>query len=146
MYQFRRFLVLMCLGNPLSAILQCADEIVETLSEIVEEERLISKTDVLACIEAAQTIDLCAGHQKTIIEDILTVSKLDSSRLTITLVPTQPLNIAQNTIKMFQKEADKNSVMMCLKVTSREVAIYVFEATIYTSVYYGSLHEPEVYF
>lgn len=86
-----------------------------TLSEL-SEQHLNLKMELLACIEAAQTIELCAGHQKTIIEDILTVSKLDSARLTITPVQTRPSLVIQNTMKMFEKEADRNHATMSLKV------------------------------
>jgi len=96
-------------------MLQCADELVVTLSELTEKHDSL-KVDLLACIEAAQTVELCAGHQKTIIEDILTVSKLDSARLTITPVQTRPLLVMQNTMKMFEKEAGRNYATMSLKV------------------------------
>ena len=70
--------------NPLSAILQCADEISSQLSnyrsgdEDFRESRKI--TDLMdSSIDAAQTIALCAQHQKRIVDDILTLSKLDSA-------------------------------------------------------------------
>jgi len=54
--------------NPLSAILQCSDEISSTLSEYrsgYEESDLPQKlVDLLdSSIDAAQTIALCAQHQ-----------------------------------------------------------------------------------
>ncbi|KLU90858.1 hypothetical protein MAPG_09383 [Magnaporthiopsis poae ATCC 64411] len=73
--------------NPLSAILQPAP------------------TDVIeSCVEAAHTIALCVQHQKSIVDDILTISKLDSNLLLITPVPTQPLTILRRAVKMFDPE------------------------------------------
>jgi hypothetical protein len=54
--------------NPLSAILQCADEISTSLSEFrsMDEEANVSQkvADLMdSSIDAAQTISLCAQHQ-----------------------------------------------------------------------------------
>ena len=62
----------------MSAILQCADEINTTLSAYrsTNDESKITQAlaDVLdSSIDAAQTIALCAQHQKRIVDDILTV-------------------------------------------------------------------------
>lgn len=46
-------------------------------------------------IDAAETIQLCAQHQKGIVDDILTISKLDSNLLVISPVPIQPVKIVQ---------------------------------------------------
>jgi len=58
--------------NPLSAILQCSDEITSSLSEYRSTEDGSSITDKLAAllegsIDASQTIALCAQHQKRIV-------------------------------------------------------------------------------
>lgn len=74
--------------NPLSAVLQCADSIVASLNQIstllsrhlfpsdaqnviaaVQEERTSS-------MDAIQTIIACSVHQKSVIDDILTLSKV----------------------------------------------------------------------
>jgi len=65
--------------NPLSAILQSADGVI---AYIKEGRRLSSggvnlqPAVVEAIMEAAQTINLCGQHQKRIVDDILTMSKL----------------------------------------------------------------------
>ena len=72
--------------NPLSAILQCADEIVNSLSEarykrdngLAEDGKVFDDN-----IDAAQTISLCAQHQKRY-ETTLDVSHDRSTELTIT--------------------------------------------------------------
>jgi len=46
-------------------------------------------------IDAAETIQLCAQHQKSIVDDILTISKLDSNLVLITPVPVRPVKVLQ---------------------------------------------------
>ena len=71
--------------NPLSAIFQCTDEILETIQTHVKRSDPPSMTvsQLRSLEEAAHTIALCAQHQSGIFNDILTVSKLDSQLLTI---------------------------------------------------------------
>jgi PAS domain S-box-containing protein len=70
--------------NPLSAILQCADEISTTLGEFRDGDTSVIPPGVVAdSIDAAQTIALCAQHQKRIVDDVLTLSKLDSAMLMV---------------------------------------------------------------
>ncbi|GAB7337795.1 hypothetical protein MBLNU457_4206t1 [Dothideomycetes sp. NU457] len=61
--------------NPLSSILLLADEILALLPEN-SAKRL--ESEVSAIREAATTITLCATHQKNVVDDVLTLSKLDS--------------------------------------------------------------------
>lgn len=70
--------------NPLSAILQCADEISTILSDFrTTGAAAIPPGIVTDSIDAAQTIALCAQHQKRIVDDVLTLSKLDSAMLMV---------------------------------------------------------------
>jgi signal transduction histidine kinase len=70
--------------NPLSAILQCADEISTILDDFRASGSQIIDAGVVAdSIDAAQTIALCAQHQKRIVDDVLTLSKLDSAMLMV---------------------------------------------------------------
>lgn len=60
-------------------------------------------TDLLEnCLDAAQTVLYCAQHQKSIVDDILTLSKLDSKLLLITPVLSYPVSIIKHTLKMFE--------------------------------------------
>jgi signal transduction histidine kinase len=88
--------------NPLSAILICADDIRDTLTshKFLGDNQKVAKE----CIEAASNIVLCAQHQKSIVDDILTVSKLDSHLMRITPVPAQPVIIVQRAMAMFRPE------------------------------------------
>jgi PAS domain S-box-containing protein len=70
--------------NPLSAILQCADEISTILSEFKSSGSNVIDSSIIAdSIDAAQTIALCAQHQKRIVDDVLTLSKIDSAMLMV---------------------------------------------------------------
>jgi signal transduction histidine kinase/CheY-like chemotaxis protein len=92
--------------NPLSAILQCADEISGSLTEFKNNPngKDIPTNLLESNIDAAQTIALCANHQTRIVSDVLTLSKLDSALLLVTPVDVQPVTIVQQTLKMFEGE------------------------------------------
>ncbi|KAI0895868.1 hypothetical protein F4806DRAFT_74021 [Annulohypoxylon nitens] len=109
--------------NPLSAILQCADEIAGTLanlnpSENTEQGKSL-KLAIENCLEAASTITLCASHQKRIVDDILTLSKLDSQLLLVTPVDVQPYAVVQRVLKMFESELNTNGIEMKFQVKNR---------------------------
>ena len=63
-------------------------------------------------IDAAQTIALCAQHQKRIVDDILTLSKLDSALLMVTPVDVQPLAVVQRALKMFEGELSNADIQL----------------------------------
>ncbi|KAF1996005.1 hypothetical protein P154DRAFT_444246 [Amniculicola lignicola CBS 123094] len=94
--------------NPLSAILICADDIRDTLSEhqFADSDRSV----ISDCLEAANNIALCVQHQKSIVDDILTVSKLDSNLLLITPVPAQPVAVIQRAMSMFKPEVQAKDI------------------------------------
>lgn len=69
--------------------------------------------DLLAnCLDAAQTISLCSQHQKRIVDDILTLSKLDSQLLLVTPVDAQPLTVVQRALKMHEGELSAADIQM----------------------------------
>jgi signal transduction histidine kinase len=105
--------------NPLSALIGCADEIITALSELRAKARNggdsndHSKNDSKTrkylylldeAIEAADTIIYCAMHQKRIIDDILTLSRLDSNLLLVSPEPSQPIHLVRSALKMFEAE------------------------------------------
>lgn len=91
--------------NPLSAILQCADQIASNITTF-EAHTVKKEIEQLleGCLDAANTINLCASHQKRIVDDILTLSKLDSNLLAVTPVDEQPVRVIQRALKMFESE------------------------------------------
>jgi signal transduction histidine kinase/CheY-like chemotaxis protein/PAS domain-containing protein len=93
--------------NPVSAIIQCADSIISSL-----RHPLAGKDAIEDSIDSANIIISCAQHQKRIVDDILTLSKLDSKLLSITPVIVQPVNIVQDVFRMFEAEAQRAKVDM----------------------------------
>ncbi|KAK7959013.1 uncharacterized protein PG986_003867 [Apiospora aurea] len=98
--------------NPLSAILQCSDDILTTLDVHRGQDTLPTAEDVNNCLDAARTISLCVQHQKSIVDDILTVSKLDSNLLVITPTPAQPTEVLRRAVKMFEPELQAKDIQM----------------------------------
>ena len=105
--------------NPLSAILQCADEISTTLTEFRTNHSSLQRVvdDLMDdSVDAAQTIALCAQHQKRIVDDILTLSKLDSALLLVEPTDVMPITVAQRALKMFDGEVHKADIHLDFKV------------------------------
>ncbi|KAL8734588.1 MAG: hypothetical protein Q9166_001488 [cf. Caloplaca sp. 2 TL-2023] len=96
--------------NPLSAILQSADSISTTLADFQASPK-DSVSDLLdSTLESASIITLCAQQQSRILNDVLTLSKLDSGLLPVAASLSRPLIIAQNTLKMFEGELQANNI------------------------------------
>ncbi|OCK94028.1 uncharacterized protein K441DRAFT_563771 [Cenococcum geophilum 1.58] len=97
--------------NPLSAIIQTADGILTSLQQpedIVDAEHeaeILAHGDVQEdIVDAANTIILCAQHQKRIVDDILTLSKLDSNLLEVSPEIVQPIALIQRAVRMYEAE------------------------------------------
>ncbi|KAL2349685.1 histidine kinase, partial [Cryomyces antarcticus] len=94
--------------NPLSAIIQSADGIIAALTTPGDVRELIA--------DAVQTIILCAQHQKRIVDDVLTLSKLDSNLLVITPDQVKPIELVQKALKMYEAELDSTKVQARLSI------------------------------
>lgn len=78
--------------NPLSAIMLSADGIANSIIDFrspLENAASAYRELLENNLDAAQTIVLCAQHQKRIIDDVLTLSKLNSALLQVTPVSVQ---------------------------------------------------------
>jgi signal transduction histidine kinase len=101
--------------NPLSAIVHCADAIM-----LAAEECQAGTTDAdfsSRCTEAlsenlqsARIVLQCAHHQKRIIDDVLTLSKLDSMLLSITPAIVKPQNLVDSIVSIFEAELKTHSI------------------------------------
>lgn len=103
--------------NPLSAILQSADEI----SDYLAQKQLVPHSDVHSLrgtIEAVETIMLCCQHQRRVIDDVLTLSKMNADMLTITAVESNPIEVVNSVIKMFSGDARKQDIILHTEVES----------------------------
>lgn len=90
------------LRNPLSAVLQSAEGIIDLLTR--HKSGRSKSLDIEQITDSAQTILLCVNHQRLIVEDILAVGKLDSNLMTVTPVPCDPRDLIWNGLKMFEAE------------------------------------------
>lgn len=108
--------------NPLSAVIQCADSSIDTLktvlslkSKLVFPEAKLSKhidKEIKLCLDSMNTIISCSIHQKRVIDDVLTLSKMDSNLLAITPVRVEPVVIVADAVHMFQLECVKDGIRM----------------------------------
>ncbi|KAI0125261.1 hypothetical protein BJ170DRAFT_585113 [Xylariales sp. AK1849] len=113
--------------NPLSAILQCADSVVASSSKVQQllaslmgdkESNIFSEAMLLSqnCIDNAETIDVCAQHQRHIVDDILTMSKMDSDLLAVSPTTVDPRLVAKESLKMFEVEARRVDIDLGMMV------------------------------
>ncbi|KAI4941458.1 hypothetical protein J4E86_010491 [Alternaria arbusti] len=98
--------------NPLSAIVQCADSIIsahKNFSKSTDYQK-VYQTILETTVDAAETIVQCSKHMKTIVDDVLTMSKLDSGLFVMTPVDVKFDSIARDAVKMFEGEAKSAGV------------------------------------
>jgi signal transduction histidine kinase len=97
--------------NPLGAIMHCADAIAATSDE--HGSAKISPEDAELLAENKQNAMIilqCATHQRRILDDVLTLSKLDSTLLSIAPEPVEPSNLIGSIVGMFEAELLSNSI------------------------------------
>jgi signal transduction histidine kinase len=93
--------------NPLSAILHCTEDIMEGLQNGQAKPHDIAVDDI---VEAVRTISLCVDHQKNLVDDVLSFSKLDASMLSLAPRATRPKSQMADTLKIFQPELRKRKI------------------------------------
>ncbi|RDW80496.1 hypothetical protein BP5796_05194 [Coleophoma crateriformis] len=101
--------------DSLMSLMGCADGISTSLTEYQTSKSNLDESLIELfkdSIEAAETIQLCAQHQKSIVDDILTISKLDSDLLLITPVSVQPISVVRQSLKMFVAECQMNHISL----------------------------------
>ncbi|THW14775.1 hypothetical protein D6D24_05300 [Aureobasidium pullulans] len=119
--------------NPLHAIIQCAEEAEDLLNQLQKAHKAASPPSIITqkCSAAIDTILYCGGHQKQLIDDVLTMSKLDSNLLTICPVPACPGSLIRQVLKMFESSMRASGIESfvqlenshLLKDTQRTVSI-----------------------
>ncbi|RHZ63626.1 putative sensor histidine kinase/response regulator [Aspergillus thermomutatus] len=91
--------------NPLSAILHCTEDILEAVQRAGDAE-----TTHAIIAQAAETISLCVAHQKKIVDDVLTFSKVDAGMLALTPRRVQPRRHLATSLTMFRPELRKEHI------------------------------------
>jgi len=107
--------------NPLSAILQSADGILTILENnnrlgISSEATSLDSHVLETVIDSAQTIILCAQHQGRIVDDILTLSKLDSNLLVVSPDTVDMPGLMEKCFKMHEAELVRAGITISLRV------------------------------
>lgn len=109
------------LRNPLSAVVQCADSVIASLQGLPLHDAKTSTIDmdfkkireeVVTSIDSLQTIVSCSLHQKRVIDDVLTLSKLDSNLILITPVRVQSAVVVSEALKMFDVECSQMDIKL----------------------------------
>ncbi|KAF1933113.1 putative histidine kinase HHK15p [Didymella exigua CBS 183.55] len=97
--------------NPLGAIMHCADAIV-AMTEKHSSARIAAECSATLADnkEKAKIILQCATHQRRILDDVLTLSKLNSTLLSITPAPVAPSSLVSSVVGMFEAELGSNSI------------------------------------
>ena len=106
--------------NPLSAIFQCADAIQSSLetcqSRGGSNEALLEALQ--SNVDAAYTISICAKHQKTIVDDVLTLSKLEHTMLSISPEAIRQKDLVERVVKMFDSDFSSHNIKLVTAVDS----------------------------
>ncbi|KAF7191657.1 Hybrid signal transduction histidine kinase K [Pseudocercospora fuligena] len=94
--------------NPLSATSLCANSILTTLEDLMPTEPTapvhVDRETVQSQMENAEIIATCIQHQKRIIDDVLTLSKLDTGLLIVTPCETKPVELVGQSRRLFDAE------------------------------------------
>ncbi|CAI6333788.1 unnamed protein product [Periconia digitata] len=90
--------------NPLSAVLHLAEEIKDLTRDLTDDQHQDLEIVTRDILDAADTILLCVSHQNTLVDDILSFSKLDSMMLTLVPREIQPKWGFSTALKVFQSE------------------------------------------
>lgn len=91
--------------NPLSAILHCTEDIIEAIRE--KENHTVPLSRIT---ESAETICLCISHQKRMLDDVLTFSKIDASMLHLAPRRVQPKKNFTGPISLFRPQLQRNDI------------------------------------
>ncbi|KAJ4337648.1 hypothetical protein N0V87_004604 [Didymella glomerata] len=95
--------------NPLSAVMHLAEEVKDVTREIGSNHEDI-KEQVSDIMDAADTILLCVSHQNTLVDDILSFSKLDSMMLSLVPRVVRPKWEFSQALRVFQSEFKAKSI------------------------------------
>ena len=95
--------------------MQCADSILTSIRDRGNVETGIHVNALLEeIVDSAQTIVSLTAHQHRIVDDILTISKLESGMLPLALVAADTSKIMRDTVKMFEAELEACKIELAL--------------------------------
>lgn len=106
--------------NPLAAISLSVESILDTYENILQrpdDQFLISRDTIESSLDCANTIMACVAHQKTIIDDVLTLSKLNSGLLQMSPVEVDPVVEVDGALRIFEAELEQADIELDFEVT-----------------------------
>lgn len=113
--------------NPLGAILLLADGILSSLPSVSDptQSSILTADARSSLVDVAANIQLCARHQKVIIDEVLTFSRLDSKLLILAPEKIRPPETVQSVLKMVKAELDYDKIQgsMALQPSYIDLAI-----------------------
>lgn len=99
--------------NPLSAIIQSAEGVLLSLQDARSLDSIDSLMDIIKLnAEAAESILFYAAHQRRIIDDVLTLGKLDSKLLTMFPTTFHIRDLMDQIMQMFKAEFEANRLQI----------------------------------
>jgi signal transduction histidine kinase len=137
------------LRNPLSAVILAGDDIMFSVQEMLESQhnRFDEHEDMARLLtnvmENGRTIVQCAKHQKRIVDDVLTASKLDARLLEVSPSPGNPKQEILDCIRIFDADANDAHVMVNFSTTTRYDTLgaqtFMFDTTRFMQIFINLL-------
>ncbi|KAI5206823.1 hypothetical protein E4T39_02402 [Aureobasidium subglaciale] len=113
--------------NPLGAILLLTDAILSSLPPVLgTDQACILTPDIRrTLVDIAANIQLCAKHQKVIIDEVLTFSRLDSKLLVLAPEKISPSETVQSVLKMVKAELDYDKIQGSMEIQQSYIDLAV---------------------
>lgn len=102
----------------MNAIFHCASELTENIKlKLNNSDTSCDQIETLKeSLDLATTITYCANHQKRIVDDVLTLSKLDARLLQVYPESTNPIKLFKNILELFAPEVRASGMNTNFKV------------------------------
>lgn len=97
----------------------CVESIISTLQPMLKspgEQITASRETIKSTLESAETIMECVQHQKFIMDDVLTLSKIGSGLLVVSPIEIQPLDELKRGLRLFEGELRQADIPLQLVV------------------------------
>ena len=116
--QMEHFIDTLCheLRNPLNGIyggVQSLQNSLESLKPLLREDQLELFQEIT---EKTEIITKCAEQQKTIVDDVLTLSKLENHKLELDIIPFELIETIQNISKIFLIQIAQKNLRLVINI------------------------------
>ncbi|KAL0487134.1 hypothetical protein AKO1_000969 [Acrasis kona] len=107
--------------NPIQGLLGNCEIIYDSIDRIQQSNYDQEKTKEMLSVvmTSASSIQVCGKYQKVITDDVLTLSKLEFSRVKINEKPMMPIVLLTNVIQMFEGDVSAKNIFLNLNVPSK---------------------------